>query len=153
MDVIDYPEYLIYKDGRIWSKLKERDIKQYTEKNGYKLVCLRKKPMEWDMKKVHRLLGQHFIPNPHNYPQIDHINRIPHDNRLSNLRWVNLSVQNINRKSKKHHRNIHMIKTQNVGTSYRFSIKRNKKYLINKTFRNLNECLWFKFVFMVKLKI
>ena len=84
MEVIGYPEYLIYEDGRIWSKLKKQDIKQYNDQDGYKLVGLRKKANEWDMKKVHRLLGQHFIPNPHNYQQIDHMNQITHDNRLSN---------------------------------------------------------------------
>jgi len=150
MEVIGYPEYLIYEDGRIWSKLKKQDIKQYNDQDGYKLVGLRKKANEWDMKKVHRLLGQHFIPNPHNYQQIDHMNQITHDNRLSNLRWVSLSVQNINRRSNNNHRNIHFIKTD-IGTSYRFSLKRNKKVLINKTFRNLNECIWFKFVYMIKL--
>lgn len=36
---------------------------------------------------IHRLLAEHFIPNPENKPCIDHINGIRDDNRLENLRW------------------------------------------------------------------
>lgn len=36
---------------------------------------------------IHRLLAEHFIPNPENKPCIDHINGDRSDNRLDNLRW------------------------------------------------------------------
>ena len=38
-------------------------------------------------KDVHRLVAEAFIPNPNNFPQVDHINDNPKDNRMSNLRW------------------------------------------------------------------
>lgn len=38
-------------------------------------------------KSVHRLVAEAFIPNPNNYPQIDHINDNPIDNRKCNLCW------------------------------------------------------------------
>lgn len=38
-------------------------------------------------KSVHRMVAEAFIPNPHNYPQIDHINDKPSDNMACNLQW------------------------------------------------------------------
>ena len=39
--------------------------------------------------KVHRLVAIAFIPNPNNYPEIDHIDNSPQNNSVWNLRWVN----------------------------------------------------------------
>lgn len=41
--------------------------------------------------KVHRIIGQTFIPNPENKPEINHKNGIRTDNRLMNLEWCNHS--------------------------------------------------------------
>ena len=38
--------------------------------------------------KIHRLIAEMFVPNPHNKPMIDHINGDRGDNRAENLAWV-----------------------------------------------------------------
>ena len=38
--------------------------------------------------RLHRILARHFIPNPENLPQVDHIDRIKTNNSIENLRWV-----------------------------------------------------------------
>lgn len=43
---------------------------------------------------IHRLLAEHFIPNPENKPCIDHINGDRSDNRIENLRWCTYKENN-----------------------------------------------------------
>lgn len=41
---------------------------------------------------IHRLVATLFIPNPHNYPQVEHLDCNPKNNHVSNLRWCTASM-------------------------------------------------------------
>ena len=49
--------------------------------------------------KYHRILAKHFIPNPDDLPEVDHIDRNKVNNSLENLRWVSRS-ENLSNRSK-----------------------------------------------------
>lgn len=61
------------------------------DKGGYLFVGLRKAGQPQAFLKIHRLVAQHFLANPQNKPQVNHINGIKTDNRLENLEWATRS--------------------------------------------------------------
>jgi hypothetical protein len=80
-----------------------RILKPGNTGKGHQQVTLR---IEGRSKKVlvHRLVAEAFIANPMNLPFVDHINGMPQDNRVENLRWVtnreNLQNRNDNREGR-----------------------------------------------------
>lgn len=60
--------------------------KLYSDKDGYLLIALNKDGAKKTFK-VHRLVAEAFIPNPHNYPQINHKDENVKNNKASNLEW------------------------------------------------------------------
>lgn len=75
-------DYMITKDGKIWSNKSERFLK-YTLVNGYYCIRINQKSFT-----VHRLVAETFILNPDNKPYVNHINSIKTDNRVENLEWI-----------------------------------------------------------------
>ncbi len=76
-------------DDRI-SKLKEREIAVTYSDNDYGRVKLRIDNVVYT-RKIHRLMGEAFIPNPENKPYINHKDGNKQNNNLSNLEWVSVS--------------------------------------------------------------
>jgi hypothetical protein len=62
-------------------------LKQQTNRTGYKNVVLskQKKPV---CKEVHRLVALAFVENPHNKPQVNHIDFCRTNNVATNLEFV-----------------------------------------------------------------
>ena len=71
-------------------KNKIKNIKVYENSNGY-LKAKIYKNCKYKHKMVHRLVAKAFIPNPNNYPVINHIDGNKKNNSLSNLEWCTKS--------------------------------------------------------------
>lgn len=54
---------------------------------GYCEITLSKNNKDFRYK-IHHLVAEHFIPNPYNKPQVNHIDGNKLNNTVSNLEWV-----------------------------------------------------------------
>ena len=85
---------IIKKDGRKQT-VKERILKGTPDKDGYLKIGLYCGTVKQKWFQVHRLVGEAFIQNPDEKPQINHINEIKTDNRACNLEWCTMR-ENVN---------------------------------------------------------
>ena len=83
----DYTDYLVTLDGKVFSMITMKFLKQKTNKYGYNSVCLYKKGCKKSYRVVHRLIAETYIPNPENKQHVNHIDGIKTNNILLNLEW------------------------------------------------------------------
>ena len=78
--------YEVSNFGRVRSKVTGHIIKCYPNHKGYLRVVIH---LNGRIKKemVHRLVALTFIPNPNNYPQINHKDECKTNNMVDNLEW------------------------------------------------------------------
>lgn len=78
--------YQISNLGRV-KGLKRNKILALKDNQGYLKIGLRKPKDKQRFFSVHRLVAIAFIPNPNNYPQINHKDECKTNNCVSNLEW------------------------------------------------------------------
>jgi len=149
MEVNGFENYLIYKDGRVFSKKRKKFLKSHPNNYGYIRIILCKdgKPNNF---LIHRLIAEHYIANPNNYLEVDHIDRDRKNNSIDNLRWVTKTMNS---------QNTGLFKTNKLGISniyqtekgYRFKIIRNgNKH--EKNFKTLEDSIKYKEEYLNQLE-
>ena len=101
------PFYMVNEEGKVIrinyeridilgrkTNVESKILKQNKDKDGYYRVMLvvgLNKPINIP---VHRLVAETFIPNPNNYPCINHIDENKENNKVTNLEWCTISYNN-----------------------------------------------------------
>jgi len=80
----DCPEFEVSDNGEIRHIKHQRNRKFRFRDGGYAYVTLSDKKG----RQVHRIVAKAFLPDYRDDKQVDHINRVRNDNRVSNLRIV-----------------------------------------------------------------
>jgi len=79
---MELPEGLdVLRDGTVIG-VRGKPLKTFYNEHGYECIKFRNKHY-----KVHRLVAMKYIPNPYNYPYVNHLNEVRDDNRVENLDW------------------------------------------------------------------
>lgn len=138
-----FENYLIYRNGRIYSLIQYIYLKPCKNEYGHLCINLCKNGKRY-RRSIHRLLGLLFIPNPENKPYIRHIDGNNSNNRVSNLIWSTCICS-------KNCQNTGVMSNNKLGiTNISFS---NNRYRFQKTyfgkthqkyFRTLDEAIAYK---------
>lgn len=86
---------IIERTNQSPSYIKPRLIAPRLSKSGYLQIGLWKNNKGLN-KYIHRLVALLFLPNPENYPCVDHCDTCKTNNHVGNLKWVSYSMNNLN---------------------------------------------------------
>ena len=78
--------YLIYSDGRIYSKKTDKFLTPRINRFGYYMVTMRING-KLHTPTVHRIVAETFLENDDNLPQVNHIDENKLNNDVSNLEF------------------------------------------------------------------
>lgn len=124
----DYPNYIIYDDGRVYSKNTKRFMKLHTVRHGYVYVDVYKNSKRKRFY-VHRLVAEHFLTIDDKKVYIDHLDGDKTNNKCTNLEFVTRSENELRKhRTKKKRRGVSW-NTNNKKWSVFIRMDRKNKFL------------------------
>lgn len=89
--ITGFENYYIDEYGNVYNQ--QKCLRPYITNKGYKCIDLYNNGIH---KKflIHRLVAQHFIPNPYNYPIVLHLDNNKLNCYFTNLKWGTYSENN-----------------------------------------------------------
>lgn len=82
--------YSVSEDGRVFSKIKNRFLSNVSRCGLYVSIKMCRNGKQYPTR-IHRIVAEAFISNPHGYKDVNHKNGIKTDNRVENLEWTSRS--------------------------------------------------------------
>ncbi len=79
-------KYAITSCGKVWSYKRKKFLKPIRNHKGYERVSLSTNKAGKNFP-IHKLVATAYIPNPNNFPQINHKDENKENNSVNNLEW------------------------------------------------------------------
>ena len=129
--ITEASNYEVSTNGQVRNRTTKKILKGRLSKNGYLQVSIKiDATQKFCNRYIHRLVALHFIQNPNNKREVNHIDGNKENNTLSNLEWVTSSENQTHR---------HLI--GNKKTSNRHIGMFNKKGEMVKDFNSILEAV------------
>lgn len=89
--VVGFHKYECSNIGNVRHIEHKNNIKMITSPSGYQLFSVRQNNKRYTLKMA-RVIAIAFIPNPQNYPQVNHRDGNKKNNSVSNLEWCTSKI-------------------------------------------------------------
>lgn len=109
--------YWVSHKGYLVNRKMKRRLYGNPRTNGYLSICALDLENNNTPKRVqvHTIVAKYFVPNPHNYPIVMHLDDNKNNNHYKNLKWATYEMNTQDMMSKGRHNNQHTTKKLKNG--------------------------------------
>lgn len=89
----EFPKYSVSNKGRIKNNKQGNILIGGYDRDGYRQVTLSVEEKQYN-RRICRLVAKAFIPNPNNYPVVNHKDECKDNDNVNNLEWCTVQYNN-----------------------------------------------------------